>query len=139
MNILEEIENYGPYKLSELADCASPDSSTSEGSDFLATVRDDVIDKIQNQIDWDGKLSSLSDLIALERDRIQDEASDSAPDVRTHTMWREYVDLCAYQEDLTEFGTPTDDTMEGRARLALTSIAHRLVSALLDEIEGADK
>ncbi|UFD98006.1 hypothetical protein PQC18_gp68 [Streptomyces phage Pablito] len=137
MNPIEKIEQHSVYELATIADCGKPDSKVSLGSDFLASVRDDVLDKVNDY--WDGKPSTLEDVILAQRERIQDEVSDSAPSVYTHTMWTEYVDLCAYQEDLSEFGTPTDDTMEGRARLALSAIGFRLASALLDEIEEASK
>jgi hypothetical protein len=136
-NIIEQIEQYGPLKLARIADVTEPDSHVSDGADFLASIRDDVTEKVSYY--WDGGESQLLDIVQDERERIQDEVSDSAPSVYTHEMWRQFVDLCAYREDLSDHGEPTDDTMEGRARLALSSIGFRLASALLDEIEEASK
>ncbi|ATI19008.1 hypothetical protein KGG85_gp68 [Streptomyces phage Tefunt] len=137
MTPIEKINEYSPDKLARIADCTVPDTNVNEGADFLARVRDSVVGKIEAY--WSGRPSELADVVRKYRERIQDKASEAAPDAFADTMWREYVDLRAYQEDLTEFGTPTDDTMEGRARLALSSIAHRLASALFDEIEEASK
>lgn len=47
MDIIEKINHYDPPTLARLAKCAEPDSRVSEGADFLALVRDKVVDMVQ--------------------------------------------------------------------------------------------
>ena len=54
------------------------------------------------------------------------ELADSAMTVYTHDIWLEFVDLCAYREDVEDLG----GDMNERATYALYSIAHRLMHTL---------
>jgi hypothetical protein len=96
----------------------------SEGADFLALVRDKVVDLVQEYGD-----------VAPYREAIQDAAADIGSEAEPSVKWRRFVDLSAYKENVTEFGRPSPDTPEGHADLALFFIGFRLASALITEIE----
>jgi hypothetical protein len=124
MDIIEKIEHYDPPTLARLAKCAEPDTRVSEGADFLALVRDKVVELVQEYGE-----------VAPYREAIQDAAADIGKDAEPGVKWRRFVDLSAYKENVTEFGTPSPDTPEGHADLALFFIGFRLASALLTEIQ----
>jgi hypothetical protein len=125
MDIIEKINHYDPPTLARLAQCAEPDSRVSEGADFLALVRDKVVDLVQEY----GEVSTPY------REAIQDAAADIGSEAEPSVKWRRFVDLSAYKENVTEFGRPSPDTPEGHADLALFFIGFRLASALITEIE----
>jgi hypothetical protein len=125
MNVIERINHYDPPTLARLAQCAEPDSRVSEGADFLALVRDKVVDLVQEY----GEVSTPY------REAIQDAAADIGSEAEPSVKWRRFVDLSAYKENVTEFGRPSPDTPEGHADLALFFIGFRLASALITEIE----
>ncbi|MER6231765.1 hypothetical protein ABT169_21870 [Streptomyces sp. NPDC001616] len=123
MTIIEEIKQYGPHQLAQKADVASPDTLTSPGAIFLTDIRDAVIEALEEA----GGVS----------ERKHGEIADSAASVMTHEKWKQYVDLCAYREDLSDFGEPTKGGIEGAVDTALFYIAHRLAGALVEEIGEA--
>ena len=106
--------------LAYIADCYSPDSTTSAGAALLLSVQDSV---------------NCADITPQDtEDTMEDivhEIADGAPDVYTHQMWLEFIDLGAYQEDVTEYGEP--ESMEHGARVALFIICERLAQALTVE------
>jgi hypothetical protein len=125
MDIIEKIEHYDPPTLARLAKCAEPDTRVSEGADFLALVRDKVVDLVKE----------FGETATPYREAIQDAAADIGSTAEAGVKWRRFVDLSAYKENVTEFGRPSPDTPEGHADLALFFIGFRLASALITEIE----
>ncbi len=117
------------YHLANLADCASPDArdaygcipsadaSPSPGAVFLRDVADA----------YDGARDDLSEHPYPED--LLHELADGAVPIYTHSRWQTFTDLCAYNEDLTEYGAPPAD-MTDAAGLALYIIARRLLEAL---------
>lgn len=134
MTTLDDIRAMSANELAHLAECGSPDSPTSPGAAFLASVRDSLVENIEKgYLDPDDP----SDLVH--------EIADDAPDVYTHTRWLEFVDLAAYQEYPTEFepGGPDlkdPDYLFDLPGRCLYVIADRLCHALLDGLasEGSD-
>lgn len=129
----EEWESYGAYRLANDADCAGPDSQESAGAKFLSSVRDDVIEHITYAWEY----SDLDESERYDANRASDvahEVADNAPDVYTYTMWAEFTDLAAWQEDPSELGTDSSD-MEQSARVCLYMIAERLASAMLADLQ----
>jgi hypothetical protein len=114
-----ETEDRNPYQLAQLADVTSPDSPTSPGAEWLLRVASDAEDL------WDyGKNETeIQDTIS--------EYADQAVPMYTHHRWEVFVDLAAYQEEVTEFG-PVED-MTAAAGVALYMIAERLLNALIEE------
>ncbi|ATI18770.1 OCR-like antirestriction protein [Streptomyces phage Daudau] len=121
---IDEIKAHGPYTLAQMADTASPDAKGSPGAIFLIDIRDAVVEAFEE----DGEVD----------ERKQGEIADGAASVMTHEKWQQWVDLCGYREDLSEFGKPTKEGLEGIADLALYYIAHRLVTALVEELPATE-
>ena len=107
------------WQLARLADCFDPDAEDSPGGRFLRSVEADVLER--SAYGWD--------------EEAVHEIADSAPAVYNSTRWAEFVDLGAWQEDVSEVAGGGED-MTTRAGLALYMIAERLVLALREEIEG---
>jgi hypothetical protein len=106
------------WTLAGLANCGDPDSAGSPGAVFLQHVRSCV-----------GEITDLEDGVT--------EIADSCVPVYTHEKWQVFVDLCAYREDVSDYGLSSD--MDQNASVALFMIAERLLYALVGEREGADE
>jgi hypothetical protein len=113
------------WQLARLADVTDPDSPTSPGAvwlDRVAGLADDI------------EPSETSD--GYRADAIT-EAADSAVPIYTHERWQVFVDLAAYNEDVTELGAESSD-LTACAGIALFMIAERLLTALLDETDRGE-
>jgi hypothetical protein len=125
---LTEIKEW-TYVLSskDMADCGDPDSRESAGMEFLTSVRDAVVEGIEDgTFVSDGDGSSDNDNGAVHQ------IADNAPDVYTHTRWKEFVDLAAYLEE-PEISDAWPEDLTEAAGVALYQIAERLVYAILRE------
>lgn len=116
------METKNAYELAILAECASPDTLTSPGAEFLEYVQVYANEAIE--------CSEVNEDMASE-------IADNAPNVYTWTLWQQFTDLAAWQEDIEEFG-PTED-LTYVARMALYQIALRLADALLAEAVDDDE
>lgn len=116
-----DTETYNAYQLARMADVVSPDSDASPGAAFLLHVAGLTDDLLSDNPGAD--IDTLSDSIT--------EQADNAVPVYTHEKWQTFVDLCAYTEDVSEFGPITD--MENAADLALYMIAERLIHAVIKD------
>lgn len=129
---LADVRALNANQLAYRADVTSPDSPDSPGAQLLASVRDSLVESIDQFVDEDG---------IVDEDEAHDlahEIADSAPSPYTHAMWSQFLDLCAYGEDLDEY-TSEDTSMEARARIAIYLIAERLALALVQEIADLDE
>ena len=130
--ILDSIKSYNPFTLAHMAECGSPDDAGSAGAGFLTRVRDALVESVEDK--WTNG-TPLADAVEAVRDgEAAHRIADEAPDIHTHARWRQFIDLTAYNEDISEYGEPSDDMTEN-AGVALYIIANRLVHVLLDEIE----
>ena len=127
-----EWNEHNPFCLASLADCASPDSISSPGAAFLASVARDVAEHVESYVAEGDPGYRLTEL----REDGSHEIADSAVPVYTHERWQVFVDLAAYNEDASELGATADD-LTGAAGVALYMIAERLVHALADELSEA--
>jgi len=116
--ITQEIASLTVWDLQAFAECGSPDTESSAGALFLLAVKAAFIESMKEN---NG---------AINDDNIH-EIADGAPDVYTHRRWLEFVDLCAYQEDISEY-VLTDTSMTDRAGIALYLIARRLLDQLIE-------
>lgn len=107
------------FTLARLAECGDPDSSDSPGARFLEYVQD--------------RVNEAREYGELDQDRIH-EIADGAPDVYTHKLWAEFVDLEAYNEDPTDLGCDGTN-MTQAAAVCLYIIAERLANALIADLE----
>jgi hypothetical protein len=89
---------------------------------MLESVRDAVVDAWEYNDKQVGEDEALGLVL---------EAADGGPDIYTHQMWSEFVDLCAYNEDPTELGADASD-MDHCARVCLYMIAERCARAVMD-------
>lgn len=123
---LDEIKSW-TFALSgkDLADCMSPDSLESPGMGFLTSVRDATVELIES-----GNLDPEDDSHDNDNGEIH-EIADAAPSVYTYTLWAEFADLGAYQEE-PEYGEWPDD-LNKVAGVALYQIAERLAHAIIRE------
>lgn len=111
------------WELARLAGCMDPDNAESPGARFLSRVADDYREAIADE--WYD-------------DDSPHEIADSAVPVYTHERWQVFVDLGAYQEDISEYGDDYGADLTGAAAVALYMIAERLVYALAQEDETTD-
>ncbi|WJN63479.1 Ocr-like antirestriction protein [Streptomyces phage phiScoe56] len=136
MDIIADIKGRTAYSLAVDADTLSPDSDTSVGADFLRSVRDSVIERVEWLVEHD----ELSLVEAAEEVRDGDalgEIADGAPSVYTHRAWSEFLDLGGYNEDL-EPHEISGDNLNQVPGIALYHIAYRLASHLLEEIADSE-
>jgi hypothetical protein len=134
---LADIKSWTVYRLANEADAGSSDfDPDGAGARFLASVRDDVLDRVEyatTETDAD----DLADAIEALREDAVHEIADAAPDVYTFTRWSEFVDLAAWQEDISEYGDPAGDNLTRAAGVALYMIAERLAVAIFETISEA--
>lgn len=125
--VLADIADWSAYRLANEAECFGPDSLDSEGAQFLERVRNAVLD-----IDGIGEMSS-DDLDTIDDDGTLGQIADDAPSVYTFTKWRQFVDIGAWQEDVSELSEDTSD-IDSLASLALNIIADRLARVIVEAI-----
>jgi len=126
------------YHLSSDAGCATPDTLTSEGARLLTGVRDSVVELIEGlDIDDWHEAADGHDIGSLDDRGAVSEIADGAPSIYTHTLWGQFVDLAAYNEDPTELGVEAGgidaDDLSRAAAMCLYIIADRLARSLLEE------
>lgn len=121
----KRIDSHSTWNLARFADVAAPDKSTdSPGADFLRRVRDDVSEHIRDVTD-------KADLLRFREGDAPHEIADSAVPIYNTDRWAAAGDLCAWQEDVSEYGEP-EDLMQA-VSWALYAIALRLVDALVED------
>lgn len=120
MSTIDEIRDTTPNQLARMADCDAPDSQLSPGAIFLSNVRDAFLERYDD--------GSYDDDTACE-------IADDAPSIYTYTLWKQFTDLAAWQEDISDLSDPSGD-MNRNASIALYMIAERLVRALHAEMEA---
>ena len=124
-----------PWKLASTADCAAPDRDANEGIEFLCGLFDSFIDTIEfTAIDEIDAQADGYD-IRKELDRVEwHETADSAVPVYTHRKWQTFVQLAAYDEDVSELVHGREITGDDVCNAALYIIADRLMRALTSEL-----
>jgi hypothetical protein len=124
---IQDIDNprtWTAFRLANESDVQCPDSPESAGARFLDSIRDNVVEAWDYN-DQDMSEDAVSDMVA--------EVADNAPDIYTHQMWSEFVDLCAYSEDPSELGFDGSDMDQG-ARICLYMIAERCARIVADAL-----
>ena len=131
---IETVKDYKTYALASMAECSGPDSHESEGALFLKRVRDSFVEALEWEAQDNGDMTPAQMAEHLRDGEALSEAADGAPSVYTFTLWQQFTDLGAWQEDLDEWGGSGDD-MTANAIIALYGIARRLLDALTQELE----
>ena len=111
------------YVLASMAECSTPDSHESDGAGFLTSTVEALAESVRWDRENDGG-QDIGDIIA--------ETADGSVPVYTGRLWDAFVDLGAYQQDITELVDASADMDQG-ARLALYVIAERLCWAVVTE------
>lgn len=132
---LSTVQSWSIYRLATEADCGHPDTGESAGAVFLDRVRDNFCESVSGALadpmDDEWTLSEILD--RMEADGVFNEMADNAPDAYTHRCWLQFVDLCAYEEDPSDYVSDSS----GMTRLAsacLYIIAERLITALCSAV-----
>lgn len=136
-------DNLTTWRLSNMADCASPDvpdhygfeprttvtAPPSPGAKFLRWIARYIEEGINSNPDARTP-EDLEDLAS--------ETADTAVPIYTYQKWATFVDLAAYNEDPTELGFDGADMGNG-ADACLYLIASRLAGALIElHFEGLE-
>jgi hypothetical protein len=114
------------YGLARMADTGDPDTSDSQGATFLADVREAVAEGIEY-----AEPTGPED-VQRWADAAAHEIADSAVPIYNADRWATAGDLCAWQEDVRDYGEP-EDLMQA-VGWALYMIAERLVVALVQDV-----
>lgn len=134
---LASVSGMSAYTLADMAMTTCPDSLDSAGAEFLTAVRSDVVEQLRYLVDTAAPEDDPIDPAELaELGRQHDvltEVADGAPSIYTFQKFRQFTDLAAWQEDISDYADGETD-MEKMAGIALYMIAERLVSALLDYV-----
>lgn len=116
---LEFLARVSVFELSRIGDCASPDSLTSPGAELLDNLRINLIDHLQH--DAEGIVPVA-------------EIADSSLSVYTHTIWLQFADLRAYDEEISDY-MALGSSMTQQAQFALAFLAERVILELCNLLE----
>lgn len=133
---IASIAELNAYQLADLAAAQCPDSLESAGAEFLTSIRDSVAEQLEWFADNTSSADNVADLASEFRDSSDEctEIADGAPSIYTYTRFKQFTDLAAWQEDISDYSDGESD-MEKLAGYALYVIAERLIAALVTEIE----
>lgn len=129
--VLDSVREFNYIHLAnDVADIAGPDSETSEGAKFLVRVRDALVEALEWRVehDDDGDLARAAAYIREE----SHELSDGAVPIYTYERWLTFVDLAAWNVDISEYGETED--MTSAAGVALYEVARTLIDALCEYV-----
>ena len=129
-------EILAPWLIARPAECSRPDGNEKLGADFLTSLFTDFLYIAQNDVAVSGGDDAYDIRRSLERFEWH-ETADGAIPIFTHQKWQTFVELGAYDEDVSELVTFRKVTGEDVANAALYIIADRLLRALSEEL--ADK
>lgn len=137
---VDELAELSPPRLAALAGCACPDRDEEAGRSFLVGVADAVAVLLGDELralDADADADDiLATVTAWREGDAPLEIADGAPSVYTFTMWKQFVELAAWQTDVSDFGDMGDD-LSRAAGWALYMIARDLVDALVERVAEA--
>lgn len=103
--------------LSELESLADVRGIDDAGREYLIRVAEGVEEAYA---DYEGRTDEFSDLVH--------EVVDNALSVYTYEIWKTFVGLCAWDEDVSEYGT--SEGMTQAASVAIFMIGERLANAI---------
>lgn len=129
--VLSEVRELNYIHLAnEVSDITGPNDESSDGAKFLTLVRDALVEALEWRVehDDDGDLSRSAQYLKEE----SHELADGAVPVYTYNRWLTFVDLAAWQIDISEYGESED--MTSAAGVALYEVARILIDALCDQV-----
>ena len=116
---LEYLATVSVFELSRIGDCGSPDSLTSPGAELLDSIRVNLIDHLQHDAEAPVSVGEIA---------------DPCVSVYTHTIWLQFADLRAYDEDISDY-MALGSTMTQQAQFALAYLAERILIELCGLLE----
>jgi hypothetical protein len=125
-----------PWLLARPAQCSKPDNNEKTGADFLTSLFTDFLYIAQNDVAVSGGDDAYDIRRSLERFEWH-ETADGAIPVYTHQKWQTFVELGAYDEDVSDLVDHRKVNGEDVANAALYIVADRLLRALSEDL--ADK
>ena len=138
----DHVSDYGARSVphfASLAECHTPPRG-SDGARLLAHVAGETGVEIAWILDDLGPDAPAAQIVAAgqrfrdgDDDTRAEQIAEGAPDVVTAIRWAEFIDLHAWQEDISEWDGVGHDLTD-LAALALAEIARRLVDALAGEV-----
>lgn len=123
-SILDDVRGRTVWSLAREANSYSPDDETSPGGEFLDSVRTAFVEAVEYLTEPDA--DDIRNLDPFEY-------VDGSVPVYTSNLWRTFVDLGAYNEDVSEWGDFGDD-LNKAASLALFVIGERLFLGLAEDV-----
>ena len=126
---IDTINNFSAYRLANMVTVSSPDALNSPGAQFLASVRDSLVEWVE--YNRDEAIEALSE-------KAQDDAFDQVDatvPAYTHQLWQTFTDLAAYDDEAS--GEFDGGTMTEQVSYALARIAERLFVTLAEEYVSA--
>lgn len=122
---LDKLAALDNYDLADMVSVSTPDASYSPGAEFLNGIRDDVHERLVN--------GATADDLRNESGTIASEFVEIIESRGTHRKWTAFVDLGAWQEDLSELGSFED--ADAMANKALWQIADRFCHRVADQLD----
>jgi hypothetical protein len=134
---------HGVYALAGLAEVRGPDTKKSPGVRLLTSCQESA-----NEFDAEALLQAARDYVAKGNDidnldawdlgndideQIHQEA-DSSVQIYTSEVWKEFADLCLWEEDLSDLGEVSGEHLtRDVAMRAEYMVAKRLIAVLVTE------
>ena len=112
--------------LSELESLANVSGIDDAGLKYLTRVVEGVEEAYA---DYEGRPDEFSDLIH--------EIVDSALSVYTYEIWETFIGLSAWEEDVSEYGSPED--MTSAASWAISMIGERAANAIWHKLQEEEE
>ena len=127
---IDMTNNLSTFRLSLKAGVESPDAVDSPGAQFLASVRDALVE-------WVEYARDIYDVQSLPETAQYDalEEVDATVPVYTHSLWQTFTDLAAYDDESA--GEFDGGTMTETVSYVLARIAERLFVVLAEEYVSA--
>ena len=127
---IDTINNFSAYRLSLKAGVESPDALNSLGAQFLASVRDALVEWVEYVRD----AYDVQSLPETAQETAIDQVDATMP-AYTHQLWQTFTDLAAYDDESA--GEFDGGTMTEKVSYILACIAERLFVALAEEYVSA--
>lgn len=138
----ESVRTTTASQLSHMAGVSHPDSPTSLGSEWLTDLRDAAVERFDYLNAEGDDISPEADWHDVATEMIAENDNDGPYIVGTYRAWSVFIELSAYEEDLSDLGVesiPADDVYKLPA-YALGIVAQRLLVQVLEGLaeEAAD-
>lgn len=119
-SVVAYLSAYNAHQLAGLADCYSPDSPDSPGAQYLALVRDSIVEAYRYTVEHGN---------TFDRDDLH-EVVDGCVPVYTHNLWQTFLDLGAYNVDVDDYSPD----LEHYPAIAVYTVGETLAYSIVDKL-----